>query len=198
MEMQILSHDAVEQVEKDPEHISIGYFSGSKTHDQDFEVAEEALLEVMKEHPEVRLKLVGVLSDRKMEKFGNKVEKLPFMDWKQLPSVMAGIDINLMPLEDSIFHCSKSENKWMEAALVKVPSVMSRNREMEGVIENGMDGWLCSDKEEWKKALTTLIEEKTARVQMGEKAHKKVMCQYVTQNTGKDAREELLCSEKYS
>ena len=33
---------------------------------------------------------------------------------------------------------------------------------------------------------------------MGEKAHKKVMCQYVTQNTGKDAREELLCSEKYS
>ena len=111
---------------------------------------------------------------------------------------MAGIDINLMPLEDSIFHCSKSENKWMEAALVKVPSVMSRNREMEGVIENGVDGWLCSDKEEWKKALTTLIEEKTARVQMGEKAHKKVMCQYVTQNTGKDAREELLCSEKYS
>ena len=75
---------------------------------------------------------------------------------------------------------------------------MSRNREMEGVIENGMDGWLCSDKEEWKKALTTLIEEKTARVQMGGKAHKKVMCQYVTQNTGKDAREELLCSEKYS
>lgn len=198
MEMQILSHDAVEQVEKDSEHISIGYFSGSKTHDQDFEVAEEALLEVMKEHPEVRLKLVGVLSDRKMEKFGNKVEKLPFMDWKQLPSVMAGIDINLMPLEDSIFHCSKSENKWMEAALVKVPSVMSRNREMEGVIENGVDGWLCSDKEEWKNALTTLIEEKTARVQMGETAHKKVMCQYVTQNTGKDAREELLCSEKYS
>mgnify|MGYP000394061355 CR=1 FL=1 len=65
MEMQILSHDAVEQVEKDPEHIFIGYFSGSKTHDQDFEVAEEALLEVMKEHPEVRLKLVGVLSDKK-------------------------------------------------------------------------------------------------------------------------------------
>ena len=120
------------------------------------------------------------------------------MDWKQLPAVMAGIDINLMPLEDSIFHCSKSENKWMEAALVKVPSVMSRNREMEGVIENGVDGWLCSDKEEWKKALTTLIEVKTARVQMGEKAHEKAMCQYVTQNTGKDAREELLCSEKYS
>ena len=95
------------------------------------------------------------------------------MDWKQLPSVMAGIDINLMPLEDSIFHCSKSENKWMEAALVKVPSVMSRNREMEGVIENGVDGWLCSDKEEWKKALTTLIEEKTAEYRWVKKPIKK-------------------------
>ena len=75
------------------------------------------------------------------------------MDWKQLPAVMAGIDINLMPLEDSIFHCSKSENKWMEAALVKVPSVMSRNREMEGVIENGVDGWLVATKKSGKNAL---------------------------------------------
>ena len=198
MEMQILSHDAVEQVEKDPEHISIGYFSGSKTHDQDFEVAEEAILEVMKEHPEVRLKLVGVLSDRKMEKFGNKVEKLPLMDWKQLPSVMAGIDINLMPLENSLFHLCKSENKWTEAALVKVPSVMSRNCEMEYVVENGKDGWMCTTKEEWVNALEALVTDEKARKAMGEAAHQKVMKHYLTVNTGKDAMEELLCSESYT
>ena len=95
-----------------------------------FAQVEAALLEVMERHPKVYLKLVGgVLDESGMEPVQNRIEKLPFMDWRQLPAVIAGLDINLMPLEDSIFHCSKSENKWMEAALVKVPSVMSRNRE---------------------------------------------------------------------
>ena len=113
------------------------YPSGSRTHDQDFAQVEAALLEVMERHPEVYLKLVGILDESGMERVQNRIEKLPFMDWRQLPAVIAGLDINLMPLEDSLFHCCKSENKWTEAALVKVPSIMSCNREMEYVIENG-------------------------------------------------------------
>ena len=198
MEMQILSHDALEQTKKDDNKIFIGYFSGSKTHDQDFMLVEEALIEIMERFPQVYLKLVGVLSDGMMKRMANRIEKLPFMEWQKLPSVIAGTDINLMPLEDSIFHCCKSENKWMEAALVKVPSVMSRNKEMEYVIENGETAWLCSTKEEWVQALETLIINPDARKNMGEKAHKVVMERYITQNTGKDAREELLCIESYS
>lgn len=197
MEMQVLSHDAVEQVEKDGEKIYIGYFSGSKTHDQDYEVAEEALQYVMEKYPQVHIKLVGVMSEKKLNQLKNRVEKLPFMEWQKLPGVMAGIDINLMPLEDTVFHCCKSENKWMEAALVKVPSVMSRNREMEQVIENGKTAWLCSSTEEWIQALETLITDVKARKDMGEAAHRVVMERYIIQNTGKDAREELLCSESY-
>ena len=97
------------------------------------------------------------------------------MEWQKAPGVMAGIDINLMPLEDTVFHCCKSENKWMEAALVKVPSVMSRNREMEQVIENGKTAWLCSSTEEWIQALETLITNVKARKDMGEPAHRVVM-----------------------
>lgn len=198
MEMQILSHDALEQLEKDDKKIYIGYFSGSKTHDQDFKLVEEALLDVMERFPQVYVKLVGVLSDGMMKRMANRIEKLPFMEWQKLPSVIAGIDINLMPLEDSIFHCCKSENKWMEAALVKVPSVMSRNKEMEYVVDNGKTAWLCSTKEEWIQALETLITDSDIRKNMGEDAYKVVMEQYITQNTGKDAREELLCQKSYS
>lgn len=197
MEMQILSHDALEQVEKDADKIYIGYFSGSKTHDQDYEVAEEALQYVMEKYPQVYIKLVGIMSEGKLKQLKNRVEKIPFMEWQKLPGVTAGIDINLMPLEDSIFHCCKSENKWMEAALVKVPSVMSRNQEMEKVIENGKTAWLCSNTQEWIEALENLITDAKARKIMGENAYQAVMENYVTQNTGKDAREELLCSESY-
>lgn len=197
MEMQILSHDAVEETEKDEEKIYIGYFSGSKTHNEDFEIVENVLEALMKKYPNVYLKLVGVLSEDKMARMQNRIEKLPFMEWQKLPEIIAGIDINLMPLEDSIFHCCKSENKWMEAALVKVPSVMSRNQEMEKVVENGKTAWLCSNTQEWIEALENLITDAKARKIMGENAYQVVMENYVTQNTGKDAREELLCSESY-
>lgn len=198
MEMQILSHDAVEETEKHEEKVYIGYFSGSKTHNEDFEIIEDVLEKLMKKYPNVYLKLVGVLSEDKMNRMQNRIEKLPFMEWQKLPGVIAGIDINLMPLEDSVFHCCKSENKWMEAALVKVPSVMSRNKEMEAVIENGKTAWLCSEKEEWYQALESLITDEKARREMGENAHQVVMESYVTQKTGKDAREELVCSEVYT
>ena len=198
MEMEILSHEAFEQTDKNEEKIYIGYLSGSRTHDQDFAKVEAALLEVMERHPEVYLKLVGILDESGMERVQNRIEKLPFMDWRQLPAVIAGLDINLMPLEDSLFHCCKSENKWTEAALVKVPSIMSRNREMEYVIENGKNGWMCRTKEEWVSALESLITDEKARRAMGEAAHQKVMEQYLTRNTGKDAMEELLCSESYT
>lgn len=198
MEMEVLSHEAVEQTDKDKDRIYIGYLSGSKTHDQDFAQVEAALLEVMQRHPEVYLKLVGVLDESGMEPVQNRIEKLPFMDWRQLPGVIAGLDINLMPLENSLFHCCKSENKWTEAALVKVPSVMSRNREMEYVVENGKDGWMCTTKEEWVDALESLVTDEKARKAMGEAAHQKVMEHYLTENTGKDAMEELLCSESYT
>ena len=198
MEMEILSHEAFEQTDKNEEKIYIGYLSGSRTHDQDFAKVEAALLEVMERHPEVYLKLVGILDESGMERVQNRIEKLPFMDWRQLPAVIAGLDINLMPLEDSLFHCCKSENKWTEAALVKVPSIMSCNREMEYVIENGKNGWMCRTKEEWVSALESLITDEKARRAMGEAAHQKVMEQYLTRNTGKDAMEELLCSESYT
>ena len=198
MEMEILSHEAVEQTDKAKDRIYIGYLSGSKTHDQDFAQVEAALLEVMERHPEVYLKLVGVLDESGMEPVQNRIEKLPFMDWRQLPAVIAGLDINLMPLENSLFHWCKSENKWTEAALVKVPSVMSRNCEMEYVVENGKDGWMCTTKEEWVNALEALVTDEKARKAMGEAAHQKVMEHYLTVNTGKDAMEELLCSESYT
>ena len=155
-------------------------------------------LPVMERHPEVYLKLVGVLDESGMEPVQNRIEKLPFMDWRQLPAVIAGLDINLMPLENSLFHWCKSENKWTEAALVKVPSVMSRNCEMEYVVENGKDGWMCTTKEEWVNALEALVTDEKARKAMGETAHQKVMEHYLTVNTGKDAMEELLCSESYT
>ena len=138
------------------------------------------------------LKLVGVLSEDKMKRFQDRIEKMGFMEWQKLPEALAGVDINLMPLENTVFHSCKSENKWMEAALVKVPSVMSRNNELEPLIQNGVEGYLCSTKEEWAEALEALITDSELRHKIGKAANKKVLDQYVTQKTGQEAVKFLL------
>lgn len=89
-------------------------------------------------------------------------------------------------------HSCKSENKWMEAALVKVPSVMSRNDELEPLIQNGVEGYLCSTKEEWAEALEALITDSELRHKIGKAANKKVLDQYVTQKTGQEAVKFLM------
>lgn len=187
MEMQILSHNACETKEIDDEKIWIGYFSGSGTHNKDFSIIEEVLGEILEEYSNVNLRLGGVINGSMMKKYESRIDKLPFMDWRELPKAVASVDINLMPLEDTLFHCCKSENKWTEAAFVKVPSVMSRNKEMELVIEHGKTGMLCETREEWKEAIVSLIENEELRRTIAENANKVVLENYTTYNSGTEA-----------
>ena len=47
------------------------------------------------------------------------------IDYKELPQIISNIDINIVPLEDNIIYEVKSENLWLQASLVKVPTVAS-------------------------------------------------------------------------
>ena len=40
-----------------------------------------------------------------------------------MPELIVSIDINIALIEDTIFNEAKRENKWVEAALVKVPII---------------------------------------------------------------------------
>ena len=63
--------------------------------------------------------------------------------------LIAEVDINLAPLEQSIFNEAKSENKWVEAALVKVPTVASNVGAFQRMIVSGETGILCDTEDEW-------------------------------------------------
>ena len=81
----------------------------------------------------------------------------------------------LMPLEDTFFHTCKSENKWMEAALVGVPTVASWNSELALCIQDGVDGMLCKDLDTWHRNLNALIQDPLKRKQVGREAFEKVL-----------------------
>lgn len=164
--------------------ITIGYFSGSNTHNDDFKLIEEALIEALENNDKVNLKIGGCLKlPKKFEAFIDRIEYVEFVDWKLLPKLIASVDINLLPLEDNFFTSCKSENKWTEAALVAVPTIMSFNTEFEKVVKNGKNALLCKDKQEWKYSLEKLINDKSYRLEIAMNAHKYVIQNYVTINS---------------
>ena len=107
------------------ENIIIGYFSGSITHDSDIEMIKPALIKILKEFNNVQLLLSGEITyPNDLKIFNNKIIKKNFTDWRELPNMISNIDINIAPIESNIFNEAKSENKWVETVLVKVPTVL--------------------------------------------------------------------------
>lgn len=162
MEMKLLSEKARKEVKKDENKVILGYFSGSKTHDGDFEIISDIILEILKENDNVYLMTVGAIElNKKFETVKNKLIHHDFVNWKQLPELIASIDINLMPLEDTLFHRCKSENKWMEALLVGVPTIATFNEELAMVMCDKESAYLCKSKKDWYENLNFLISEKS-------------------------------------
>lgn len=190
-EMVVASRKALQKKDSQQRdgNLYLGYFSGSNTHNQDFAQIEAVLLEILRNNPQVHLKIGGALEISDMFKeVQRQVETYPFMPWQKLPEVLAGIDINLMPLQRTVFHDCKSENKWLEASLVQVPTVASFNPELASVIQPWKTGVLCHSEEEWKEALLRLIQDASLRLEIGKMAYTEVMNHHTTQHLEEELR----------
>ena len=149
-----LSFDAAKTVKKNPEKIVIGYLSGSITHNPDFELIKPALIKIMSEFENVYLEIMGILDvPEDFKPFEKRIIKKKFTDWKKLPEIIAGLDLNLAPLEETIFNEAKSENKWTEAALVKTPTLASNFGAFKDVIVDGETGLLAKTTKDWYEKL---------------------------------------------
>ncbi len=174
--MMILSAKALIEKSVIRDGVTMGYFSGSNTHNGDFELISDVVFDVMKNYPQVKLMIVGCLElPEKFDGFDQRIKRVEFVDWRRLPELIASIDINLMPLERTLFHECKSENKWMEAAFVKVPTIASSNREMVANTSDKKDIVLCTDRSEWRENLTRLVEDEELRNTIAENAYNRVL-----------------------
>lgn len=165
---------------RNPKEVRIGYFSGSNTHQVDFESCEPALLVVMDSRPEVRFVLGGLLElAPEWQRFADRIERHPMLPHGELLKVISTIDINLAPLElgNPYAHC-KSQLKIFEAGAVKVPTIASATEAYSDAISSGKDGFLASTPEEWLAALEQLIESADLRSSMGERARQRALSQF--------------------
>lgn len=180
-----------EGIEKESSEIRfIGYLSGSKTHERDFEQVAVALNKVLTENNNVFLKIIGHLDvDKFFPGLQAKIIKLDFMNWEDLMIEMSNLYINLAPLEiESIFSHAKSELKYFEAATCKVPTIASPTDTFGKCIKNGENGLLATTVDEWYESINSLLMNQQLRDIMGEKAYKHVKSKYTPRIIDRIAR----------
>lgn len=159
---------------------TIGYFSGTRTHQRDFAVCKSALFDVMERHRQLRLRLVGHLDlGPRWQIFGDRIERIGLLAPADLLRSTAETDINLAPLElGNPFSEAKSELKFFEAAVVGIPTVASATEPFVAAIEDGVSGFLVRDPEGWGRALDLLTSSKDRRTAMGQAARVRSLSRY--------------------
>lgn len=177
-------------VAKHKDKIVIGY-SGSNSHQDDLLIVLPVIDKLMTKYPNLWFETVGAIDKGKLHSYFkdftpknlDRVAMVPYTPtfW-EYPQHLASMpwDIGIAPLVDTKFTRCKSHIKWMEYAMVQLPTVASRvypyfmeleNRE---TIEDGETGFLCRTPQEWEEKLERLILDKELRVKIGKQAYEHV------------------------
>ena len=156
--------------------IILGYLSENNEHNDNLEVLIPSLQKIFREFKNVRFYIIGHLDiPEELKEFSSQIKiksfTRSFRNWKDLPSLISKFDINIAPIASNIFNEAKSENKWLEASLVKVPTIASNFGVFKEVIKDGETGLLCNNSDDWYKELKNLIVNDTLKTIISENAY---------------------------
>ena len=121
-----------------------------------------------------------------------------FSGWiepEEMPLCLEDMDAGLFPLiQKKKFNFSKSPTKLFEYMAMAKPTVSSRLGEAERVIDDGKDGFLAQDKDEFVRQMKILYNNRDLCKNMGEKARGKALRDYSLTKAG-DMLEEAFNAE---
>jgi glycosyltransferase involved in cell wall biosynthesis len=162
--------------EGDLSKVIVGYASGSRAHDADFNVASHALASILEVYEHVELQVIGyAVMPPALDRFKGRINTRPFSGYAKYFEALSQIDINIVPLVDDRFNACKSAIRYLEASLCSVPTVASSVGQFSEIIIDGQDGYLAGTQDAWACALDQLINSCELRLKMGEAAYTKVM-----------------------
>jgi O-antigen biosynthesis protein len=154
-----------------PQNITIFFASGSEAHDADFEVATDALRDLLQSTPNVRVCIAGTVAlPSGLADLSERIDWLPPSPFADYFHHLGRADIHIAPLERSQFNDAKSVIKYMEASMIAVPSICSPSGPISEVIVDGTNGFLADGPDQWRAALSALIGNQKRRERMGQAA----------------------------
>ncbi len=162
------------------DYVSIFYGSGTKTHDADFLIAAPAIARIMAKYPNVRLTIVGYLTlPDLLAPYTERIDRIGLLSnlevyWEFLSQA----DINIAPLKSNLFNDCKSEIKWLEAAVLGVPSVVTDTKMYLEVLQDGEDVLIASTELSWFEKLDKLVGDAQYRQNIAIGAKQKALRDY--------------------
>lgn len=166
-------------------NITIGHF-GSTSHFNNIANSEfiKALERIMKEYPHVTFTTVGSFFGGFKKKWGARYNvglgDPDVMKWAKniFPPLADSIDFFVTPILENPYNLAKSATKYNEASSTARPGVWQNIRQYREVVDDGVNGYLCTTESEWYKAMESLILDSKKRKEMGENAYQKVVDNY--------------------
>jgi glycosyltransferase involved in cell wall biosynthesis len=153
--------------------IRIGWIT-SGSHFVDSPLLDNVMDELIAKYPNVEFHMAGLMMNDCYGKgwFHHKGT----LGYKKFPKFYAdlGWDIAIAPLKDIKFNKAKSNIKFLEASMLKIPIVASDVTPYQ-CIQHGKTGYLASNPAQFKKYLELLIENEELRRKVGENAYQYVM-----------------------
>lgn len=167
------SKEILETRKLDKTKFVIGYFSGSQSHKHDFHIVENDLIQLLDKYDNIYLKIVGFMPlEGRLKEYLNqgKVIFKELVPYPQLQYEIGSVDVNIIPLVNNSFNQAKSELKFFEAGIVKVPSCITKTDLYASFIEDNKNGIFCEEGQ-WFSAIEKLYLNKDLREQMGAAAY---------------------------
>lgn len=166
---------------RDPDSVRVFYGSATLSHNQDFnDYAGPALCALLEDNPRAELFIVGHLKLGEMfDRFEDRITRVPLVkDSASYWRLLAASDINLAVLAPGRMSDAKSEIKWLEAAVVGVPSVVSATATYREVVKDGETGLIAATPEEWTEALRRLAADPALRRDIAANARQDALERY--------------------
>lgn len=143
--------------------------SGSNTHQRDWAIIEEPIVEILKIYPDkVNVVFFGDVPKRFVDHLSVKI--IDFQsNYKLYAAQLRALDVHaaLIPLEDTKYNQVKSNIKWLEYSAAGIPGAYSDLTPYSDCISHEQDGLLVkNNSESWFNAIQRLLmdAEKTANI----------------------------------
>ncbi len=162
--------------------VVLGYASGSRAHEADFRVIEKPLGVIFERFGAARLAVSGYLTlPASLAAYADRITEVPFTHYGGYLANMVQTDINIVPLVADQFNECKSAIRFLDAAVVGVPTVASRVGDFVNVIAADRTGALAQGDDEWIETLSRLIGDVPLRRTMATAAREAAIAGYATE-----------------
>lgn len=138
--------------------IDLGYFSGTPSHNRDFDLISNSLIKILKTYKNVNINIAGYMELKEnLKAHLDRIKFIPFQDYVNLQIMIGKVEVNLIPLQQNDFTNSKSELKYFDASIVGTVSIASPTTVYTDAIENKKNGYIALD-HEWDQKISSVID----------------------------------------